>query len=118
MDIFITRKERNMDNLVAFLIANNQPIKIVLQPEENLKEFIACLKRKFINIVFTETNGDTEIGISILNSSVKTENIDEDIDFISLEGECGLNFEKIKVEAKVSLNDFFGYAKVTVLDKE
>lgn len=102
-----------MNNLVSFLISKQQPVKAVLKPDETLDEFVACMRRKFLNILFTDTNGDTEIGIRITEASVKAEEINSNVTSISLQGECGLNFEKIKVKISLSLTDFTGVAEVS-----
>ncbi|MBP3325579.1 MAG: hypothetical protein J6L77_04060 [Coprococcus sp.] len=103
-----------MDTLVTFLISKQQPVRAVLKPDETLDEFVACMKRKFVNLVFTDTKGNTEIGIKIAESSVKAEEIDDSTETIILRGECGLNFEKIKVKVELSLKDFAGFAEITV----
>lgn len=103
-----------MDNLVSFLITRQQPVRAVLKPDETLEEFVACMRRKFINIIFTDTKGDAEIGIRITNASMKTEEISKNVNSISLQGECSLNFEKINVKISLSLVDFRGVAEVTV----
>lgn len=101
-----------MDTLVAFLMSKQQPVKAVLKPDETLDEFVACMNRKFVNLVFTDTKGSTEIGITLTESTLKADEIDDSTETIILQGKCGLNFEKIKVKVELSLKDFTGFAEV------
>lgn len=103
-----------MDTLVAFLISKQQPVRVVLKPEETLEEFVACMERKFVNLLFTDTKGGTEIGITITETSLKADEIHNSAEIFTLQGECSLNFEKIKVKVDLALKDFTGSAEVTV----
>lgn len=106
-----------MNQLIQFLAQGKHPVKVVLKPEATLSEFILCLRRKFLNIMFMDTRGGTELGITIIESSVSADDISEFIKSIVVEGECGLNFKKIKVKVEVSLIDFSGTAQVNLAEE-
>jgi len=105
-----------MDKLLHFLSQGDHPVKVILKPKETLDEFISCMERGFLNVLFSDTQGGTEVGIVISQSSLEYGDIDQSTQNISIQGECGLNFNKIKISMELSLTDYTGLAQVRILE--
>jgi hypothetical protein len=54
-----------MSELVERLSAGWHPIAVSVRPEHSVKAFRECLDRGYVHIKFTDTQGGTELGISI-----------------------------------------------------
>jgi hypothetical protein len=54
-----------MNELVRRLSEGSHPVELTLRPEKGPKALEECLKRGYVHVKFTNTNGGTELGVKI-----------------------------------------------------
>ena len=86
-----------MNDLVERL-TNEQPVKVSLRPETSLENFRAALERGYVHVLFTETRGGTELGVSVDEeaSEVPDDVLENGSGQVHLEGTLVLDYVRVR----------------------
>lgn len=106
-----------MDRLVSTLIEGKHPVEFESRTED-LNELRERIKRGFVFIKFTETQGGTEIGINIDEASNKLDDatLKEETNMIKIVGTCELNYHKVRCHAEINLKTKQGLGYLEVIE--
>lgn len=94
-----------LDRLVNRLLGANHPVELRLRPTPSAQELRACIERGFVHVCFTETRGQTVLGVR-LDPACTSIRADEEV--VHLEGALVLNFVAVRCVAEVSLTTWSG----------
>ena len=105
-----------MEHLVKRL-SIKQPINFESRTNslEELKERLMDIK--FVFITFTETKGETELGINVdlVSSDIKNADFDKGVGNITIVGTCELDYNKVRCIAEVDLSTKKGLGYLQLL---
>ncbi|OJW46877.1 MAG: hypothetical protein BGO67_04135 [Alphaproteobacteria bacterium 41-28] len=106
-----------MDRLVSTLIEDKHPIELEVRTE-TLSELSERIKGGFVFINFTDTQGGTEIGIELDESSKKLTDtiLKKDIGTLKIVGTCEINYHKVKCHAEINLKTRQGLGYLELID--
>lgn len=98
------------DNLVTRLSQGEHPVEVSLRPEKSMPVLKEHLDRGFLNIKFTETRGETELGLRLDRDAtdVSQADFDKQVGTLHLEGGLTLDFVSVRCVADVNLNTLIG----------
>ena len=106
-----------MDSLVKQLSEGDHPIVFEPRTEEysELKERLT--EMKFVFVKFTDTMGETELGINVDDNftNLDNANFNECRGHIRVVGTCELNYHKVRCVAEVVLKSKEGTAHLELL---
>jgi hypothetical protein len=108
-----------MDSLVQRLSSGSHAVEASLRPERTLDEFEAAIDRKNVHVIFTETEGGTELGFPLdeETSDFSEADFESGTGTAHLEGELELNFVPVRVVADIDLSTLEGTGHLEVIDE-
>ena len=104
-----------MSELVDRLCDGEHAVEACVGPESSSAALKECLDRGFVRIKFTETQGGTELGISVDENSIDTSKADFEnaSGEVTVNGPLTLDFVKVKLTATVDLSNLKGLGHLT-----
>ena len=98
------------ESLVKHLFEGSHPIEASLGPERNAKALKERIDLGYVSIKFTDTRGETELGLRLDPSAVDTSGADFDNSsgMVHLEGGLTLNYVKVRCIADINLETLQG----------
>ncbi len=108
-----------MNDLVERLSKGDHPVKLILEELDPIKDLMACLERNYINLLFTETKGGTELGFDLdkERSNWKDCNFIKNKGIIHLEGEIILNYNKVRIIADINIESLSGIGHLLFINE-
>jgi hypothetical protein len=105
-----------MNELVRRLSDGSHPVELVLRPEKTPDALRACLDRRYVHIKFSSTQGGTELGVRIDESTAKLalDAIDRAAGAIHIVGDLVLDYVPIRCVADIELATWEGTGRVEV----
>ena len=105
-----------MNELVKRLSEGSHPAELVLRPEKTPEALKACLERRYVHVKFTATNGGTELGMRIDDSTVELARaaIEGAVGTIHLAGDLVLDYVPVRCVADIDLATWQGTAHLEV----
>jgi uncharacterized protein YbdZ (MbtH family) len=105
------------DNLVTRLSQGEHPVEVSLRPEKSMPVLKEHLDRGFLNIKFTDTRGETELGVRLDRDAtdVSQADFDNHAGTLHLEGGLKLDFVSVRCVADVNLNTLAGTGHLVLL---
>src|ERR1700733_11045225 len=99
-----------MNELVRRLSDGSHPVELVLRPEKTPDALRACLDRRYVHIKFSSTQGGTELGVRIDESTAKLalDAIDRVAGAIHIVGDLVLDYVPIRCVADIELATWEG----------
>ncbi|MDB9527407.1 hypothetical protein PN498_15520 [Oscillatoria sp. CS-180] len=106
-----------MNELVERLSKGSHPVVVSLRPDNSLENLQAAIKRRYVHIKFTDTQGGTELGVRLDESASNWQEADftDGKGTIQLVGDLTLNYEKVKCLADIDLETLAGQGHLNVL---
>lgn len=106
-----------MDRLINTLTKGKHSIEFEPRTKD-LDELRERIKRGFVFIKFTETQGGTELGINIDEDSSKLDGtlLAKEAKVIKIVGTCELNYHKVKCHAEVDLKTRKGLGYLELIE--
>jgi uncharacterized protein YbdZ (MbtH family) len=104
------RMELPKDGLVGRLSQADHPVELSLRPEKSIAVLKESLELGYVFIKFTDTKGETELGVRLNRESTDLSRADFDnqTGTIHLEGELTINKTKVRCRADLFLDEFKG----------
>ena len=98
------------DSLVTRLSQGEHPLEVSLRPEKSMPVLKEQLDRGFLNVKFTDTRGETELGLRLDRDAIDVSQADFDnqAGTLHLEGGLMLDFVSVRCVADVNLNTLAG----------
>jgi uncharacterized protein YbdZ (MbtH family) len=98
------------ESLVKRLSEGSHPIEASLRPDRNAKALKERIDTGYVHIKFTDTRGETELGLRLDPSAVDTSGADfeNSSGVVHLEGGLTLNYVKVRCIADVNLETLQG----------
>jgi uncharacterized protein YbdZ (MbtH family) len=98
------------ESLVKRLSEGSHPIEASLRPDRNAKALKERIDLGYVHIKFTDTRGETELGLRLDPSAVDTSGADfeNSSGVVHLEGGLTLNYVKVRCIADVNLETLQG----------
>ena len=92
------------------LFEGSHPIEASLHPERNAKALKERIDLGYVSIKFTDTRGETELGLRLDPSAMDTSgaNFENSSGVVHLEGGLTLNYVKVRCIADVNLETLQG----------
>ena len=105
------------DTLVMRLSQGDHPVEVSLRPEKSMPVLKEHLDRGFLSIKFTDTRGETELGLRLDRNATDVSRADFDnrIGTLHLEGGLTLDFVSVRCVADVNLNTLMGTGHLVLL---
>ncbi len=102
-----------MNELVQRL-SHDQPVVLRLRPEPTVEAFKAALDRGYVHLLFTETRGGTELGVSIDPAHLDLANADWErrTGTAKLAGELVLDYVRVRCLAAIDLATLAGTGRL------
>lgn len=105
------------DTLIDFLGNGQHPV-ILEQRISEQNDLFKKLREGFVFIRFTDTKGETELGVNLIPSECNLEDLfKEKSKKAHLVGTCELNFVPVKCVVEVDLDNRAGLASLEVLNR-
>lgn len=109
-----------MDDLVSRLSQGDHPVEVTIRPEKTasaLKKRID--EHKFVHIKFTDTQGGTELGVTLDSdeSSWTAGDFAGAVGHIKLVGRLKLNYVPVKCVADIDLSTLTGIGHLEILEQ-
>lgn len=105
-----------LDSLVKKLSDGTHPLAASLRPEATVEAFEAAIGRDYVHVLFTGTEGGTELGFPIDDDASNWDDADFDsgTGTVHLEGDLELNFVPVRCVADIDLETLEGEGKLVV----
>jgi len=109
-----------MDRLVKQLSEGSHPVVFEPRSERYSEIKERLVEMKYVFIKFTDTVGETELGINIDDRLTSLKNADfvNGNGSISVVGTCVLNYHQVRCVAEVDLETKMGTAYLEILDSK
>ncbi len=114
-----TRRGKRVDRLVKKLSTGTHPV--LFEPKTTtLNEVKQRLNQGFVFVRFAETQGGTELGITVDNAltSLQDANFEMGSGTLHVAGTCTLNFQKVRCVADIDLATRHGIGYLELLDAQ
>jgi len=103
-----------MDDLVERLSASEHPVELRLRPERTPELLKKALDAGYVNVLFTGTQGGTELGVRLERESLQLEQADfatgtGNVRFV---GKLTLNYVPVRCFVDVDLATFSGQGRL------
>lgn len=108
-----------MDDLVRRLSEGTHPVELRLRPERTAKELKKALDRGYVNVLFTDTRGGTELGVRLERENTHLERADFEAGTGQLRfaGNLTLNYVPVRCFVDVDLVTFSGRGHLEPVQK-
>lgn len=105
------------DGLVTRLSQGEHPLEVSLRPEKSVSALKEHLDQGFINVKFTDTRGETELGLRLDRDATDASRADFDSrsGTLHLEGGLMLDFVNVRCVADVNLKTLAGTGRLVIL---
>jgi uncharacterized protein YbdZ (MbtH family) len=115
-DSLLDEPEDPADSLVARLSQEEHPVEVSLRPEPTGPALREAIQRGYVFVRFTETNGGTELGITVDRDATDLGAADFDAQRgrLVLVGDLTLDFEPVRCTAEIDLATFTGRGRLAV----
>ena len=100
-----------MSELVNKLSAGKHPVEAVLRPNRTPAAFKECIQRGYVHIKFTDTTGETELGVTLGTDGVDLQLADFETGQgqVTVRGSLTLDYVPVQCVAQIELSDLKGY---------
>jgi uncharacterized protein YbdZ (MbtH family) len=100
--------------LVDKLCEGDHPVEVGLRPDKTVKLFKEAIDRDYIHIKFTQTKGESELGVRVDRNSSDFRNADfeKGNGTAHIEGNLTLDYVKVKCVADIDLATLAGKGKL------
>jgi hypothetical protein len=100
-----------MSELVNKLSAGKHPVEAVLRPNRTPAAFQECIQRGYVHIKFTDTIGETELGVTLGTDGVDLQLADFETGQgqVTVRGSLTLDYVPVQCVAQIELSDLKGY---------
>jgi uncharacterized protein YbdZ (MbtH family) len=98
------------ESLVDRLCDGDHPVVVKLRPEPSVKSFKEALESGYVRIKFTDTNGGTELGVTVDKdaSDLSGANFDEGTGRVRVVGDLTVDYTKVRCIADIDLQSLEG----------
>jgi uncharacterized protein YbdZ (MbtH family) len=103
--------------IVEHLSEGDHPLSLSLRPEKSIVALREALERAYINVVFTGTGGETELGVRLDRESLDSAhaNLETQTGTLHLEGELILDSIRVRCLADIDLSSLEGRGRLQPL---
>jgi len=106
-----------MNELVRKLSQGSHPVELSLRPDKTRETLKECLQRGYVHIKFTGTQGGTELGVRMDESTAQTTlaSLDGGESTIRVTGNLLLDYVPVRCIADIDLKTYKGTGHLEVL---
>src|SRR5215470_7104960 len=105
-----------MSALVRRLSEGSHPVELVIRPDRTLEALRDCLERRYVHIKFTGTQGGTELGVRVDESTYQQglTAVTSDTGSIQIAGDLVFDYVPVRCVANIDLSTWQGMGHLEV----